>query len=81
MAGLQYGDTIDFKNAKPIEINSIVEVMPIKFDAIDEQWVVVAQGDATHMLVIINTNNGIKNLTIEIGECKNIYLLADAIVD
>lgn len=81
MASLQYGDTIKFDTAKPIRISGIVDVAPIKFDTIDEQWVVVAQGDATHMLIMVNTNNGIDYLTIEIGKCDQLYLLADAIVD
>lgn len=81
MARLQYGDTINFNNRiQPIYAEKIQEVVPVKFDAISEQWVVVAQQNATHMLIIIDAGN-IEHIMIEIGKCENIYLLADAIVD
>lgn len=83
---LQYGDIIEFPDNNTFKINGIEQVVPIKFDTIDEQWVVCAQKDATHMLVVANTSRNIdssKNeyVMIEIGKCDNLYLLADAIVD
>ena len=56
MANLQYGDIIEFPDNNIFQINSIQDVVPIKFDTIEEQWVVVAQQDATHMLIIANTS-------------------------
>lgn len=83
MANLQFGDTIKFETAKPIEIHSILDVVPVKYDTIDEQWIVVAQTNATHMLIMVSTNTDamVEYMLIEIGKCENIYLLADAIVD
>lgn len=82
MANLKFGDVINFENAKIDWISKIQEVVPIKYDTIDEQWVVEAQGDATHMLIIINDELGItRHILFEIGKCENIYLLADAIVN
>ena len=82
MANLKFGDTIKFETAKPIEITNILDVVPVKFDTMDEQWVMVAQQDATHMLIIISTDTDaiVEYLMFEIGKCENIYLLADAIV-
>ena len=81
MAHFQFGDKLDLTNASYFTIKSIEDVVPIKYDPLDEQWVVCAQKDATHMLVVITTYNEIKGLVIEIGKCDNLYLLADAIVD
>lgn len=86
MANLQYGDIIEFPDNNTFQINSIQDVVPIKFDTIDEQWVVVAQQDATHMLITANTSRCVDStkteyIMIEIGKCDNLYMLADAIVD
>ena len=86
MAKLQYGDIIEFPDNNTFKINSIQDVVPIKFDTIEEQWVVCEQSKATHMLIIANTSECIDSskteyIMIEIGKCENLYLLADAIVD
>lgn len=86
MASLQYGDTIKFDTAKPFQLNSVIDVVPIKFDTINEQWVVCAQNKATHMLIVANMStdidtHNVEYIMIEIGKCNNLYLLADAIVD
>lgn len=85
MANLQYGDKIKFQSP-PHKLNKVVDVVPIKFDIFEEDWVVVAQQDATHMLITIDISGKIglqkiEYIMIEIGECENLYLLADAIVD
>lgn len=80
MARLQYGDTINFNGRiQPIYAEKIQEVVPVKFDTINEQWVVCEQSKATHMLIVIDAGN-IEHIMIEIGKCENTYLLADAIV-
>ena len=86
MANLQFGDHIDFSNVSMHQIDSIQDVVPIKFDTINEAWTVCAQKNATHMLIVANMSKDIDNtkteyIMIEIGKCENIYLLADAIVD
>lgn len=86
MANLQYGDIVEFPDNNTFQINSIQDVAPIKFDTIEEQWVVCEQSKATHMLIVANTSKCIDSskteyIMIEIGKCENIYLLADAIVD
>lgn len=83
---LQYGDIVEFPDNNTFQINGIEDVVPIKFDTIDEQWVVCAQKDATHMLITANTSRNIDStkmeyMMIEIGKCENLFLLADAIVD
>ena len=82
---LYYGDTIKFL-IPPHNIHSIIDVAPVKFDTIEEEWVVVAQQDATHMMIVadVTFDNNVhetKYAMIEIGKCNNLYLLADAIVD
>lgn len=79
----QYGDVIQFPENSDniIEPVSIDNVTPIKYDSFNETYYVCAQKDATHMLVIMSTNDSDKYIIIEIGKCENIYLLADAIVD
>lgn len=81
MASLQFGDTIKFGTSEPIELKDVIDVVPIKYNPIDDQWIVCAQTGATHMLIVIDTNIGVKNLVIEIGKCGHLYLLADALVD
>lgn len=82
MANLQYGDTVIFDTAFPTFIKGITDVAPIKYDSINEQWTVVAQKDATHMLITMeNTGGNTEYILIEIGKCENLYLLADAIVE
>ena len=87
MANLQYGDIVKFQYCGSVfEINEIVDVAPIRFDTINEDWIVCAQNDATHMLIVANVSthvdlDEIKYMMIEIGKCKNLYLLADAIVE
>ena len=85
MARLKYGDKINIPNTA-IKLNKVSNVVPIKFDTIDERWVVCAQKNATHMMIeaIISDDidtNVVQQILIEIGKCENIYLLADAIVD
>jgi hypothetical protein len=83
---MNLGDTIKFL-IPPYIIKNIVSVDPVKFDTINEQWVVCAQNHATHMMMHIevteldSTLYEMKTVLIEIGKCENIYLLADAIVD
>ena len=84
MANLQLGDKIKFPVA-PLKINGMVDVAPVKFDAVEENWVVCPQVNATHMVIIMNVSNSagmqeIEYRLIEIGKCENTYLLADAIV-
>lgn len=83
MARLQFGDHIDFSRATLTHIDGIKEVVAIRYDTIEESWVVVAQQDATHMLVVMQDSymNKEKYIMFEIGKCENVYLLADAIVD
>lgn len=83
MAKLQFGDHIDFSRATLTHIDGIQEVVAVKYDTIDEAWTVVAQQDATHMLIIMRDSymSKEKYIMFEIGKCENIYLLADAIVD
>lgn len=83
---LQYGDIIKLPDNNTFKINKILNVVPIKFDTIKEEWIVCAQKDTTHMLIIIDTSNNIDEnkieyIMIEIGKCENLYLLADAIVE
>ena len=80
---LQYGDTVRFNDTgnNLFKINGITDVAPIRFDTIIEEWMVCGQHIATHMLVAMDTNDGARYALIEIGKCKDIYLLADAIVD
>lgn len=85
MANLQFGDHIELP-ASTFQINGIQNVVPIRFDTIDEEWVVCAQKNATHMLIVVDTCreidiNKTEYIVIEIGKCNNLYLLADAIVD
>lgn len=87
MSNLQYGDKLDFNNCHQnlFQINEIIDVAPIKFDTIEESWVVCSQNDATHMFMVMDTSinvdsHGVKYAMIEIGKCINIYLLADVIV-
>ena len=85
MANLQYGNHIKLP-ATVSQINGIQNVVPIRFDTIDEDWVICAQKNATHMLIIAETCREIdiintSYMIIEIGKCENIYLLADAIVE
>lgn len=80
MANLQYGDKINFAFSKSINVVDITDVVPVRFDSINEEWMVVAQKDATHMLIVMSTESGIEHIMIEIGKCENLYLLADAIV-
>lgn len=80
MANLQFGDHLDFSNIPMHHIDKIQEVVPIKYDTIEEAWVVVAQKDATHMIIVIQ-NTRTEYIMLEIGKCENLYLLADAIVD
>ena len=80
---LQYGDTIKFAYV-PKCITNIICVVPTRYDAIDESWIVCEQGKATHMMIVTEVSDGVHELEyrlIEIGKCENIYLLADAIVD
>lgn len=86
MANLQYGDLVKLPKNNTLQIDGINDVVPIKFDTINEQWIVCEQNNATHMLIVANTHVCIKGVRtdyfiIEIGKCENIYLLADAIVD
>lgn len=85
MPNLQFGDKLNFRNLaqdSTFTMASIESVVPIKFDAMDEAWVVCEQNKATHMMIEALDNFGkCKYIFIEIGECKNLYLLADAIVD
>lgn len=83
MANLQYGDIIQFPKDSDniIEPTSIDNVIPIKYDSFDEVYTVCAQDDATHMMIVMSTNDTDKYIIIEIGKCDNLYLLADAIVD
>jgi hypothetical protein len=83
MANLQYGDTIKFPicSSDIIECTSIDNVMPMKYDGTNENWIICEQNNATHMLIVLSTDEGDKYITIEIGKCDNLYLLADAIVD
>lgn len=82
---LQYGDKVKFP-VTPQQINKVINVVPIRFDTIDESWIVCEQKNATHMLIVMEVSryvdsSEIKYMMIEIGKCDNIYLLADAIVD
>lgn len=86
MAKLQYGDTVKFPESHndASKINGIQDVVPIRFDTIEEQWVVCEQSKATHMLIIATVTRIVcktEYIMIEIGKCENLYLLADAIVD
>ena len=81
MANLQYGDTIKNLPSTTVYVTSITDVVPVKFDSINEEWTVVAQKDATHMLIAMITESDVEHIMIEIGKCENLYLLADAIVD
>ena len=80
MANLQLGDKIVFP-ADPNQINEIMDVVPIRFDTLQECWIVCPQDKATHMLIVVDVTTTTKYVMIEIGKCKNLYLLADAIVD
>lgn len=85
MANLQFGDHIQLP-VSTFQICGVQNVVPIRFDTIKENWVVCAQKNATHMLIVADTTNGvgmdtISYVLIEIGKCDNLYLLADAIVD
>ena len=85
MANLQFGDHIELP-ISTFQINGIQNVVPIRFDTINEDWIVCAQKNATHMLIVADTSTKvgfekISHMMIEIGKCKNLYLLADAIVD
>lgn len=86
MANLQYGDSILALPETTMYITGITDVVPVKFDAIEGNWVVCGQNDATHMLIKMTaTDSEDKDVStvnmIEIGKCKNLYLLADAIVE
>ena len=84
---LQYGDTVILPDSCTFKINGIDEVVPIKFDTIEEQWVVCEQRRATHMLIAMNISRNVDDYNkteyamIEIGKCENLFLLADALVD
>lgn len=85
MTNLQFGDHLRFP-VQAFQINSIQNVVPIRFDTINEDWIVCEQKNATHMLIIADTSmragfGKTSYMMIEIGKCENIYLLADAIVD
>lgn len=86
MAKLKYGDIVEFPDNNTFQIDGIQDVVPIRFCTIEEQWVVCEQAKATHMLIVANTSRCIDStkteyIMIEIGKCKNVFLLADAIVD
>lgn len=83
---LNFGDTIDLQYGSTSQINKIYGVYPIRFDTINENWIVCQQNKATHMLLVVDTyrdidSNKTEYIMIEIGKCDNIYMLADAIVD
>ena len=83
MANLQFGDRVKF-TTPPQVISSIIDVVPLRFDALREDWVVCEQKKATHMLMtmdVVDCEHEVKHMMIEIGKCENVYLLADAIVD
>ena len=80
---LQYGDAIRFAYIPKCIIN-IIDVVPVKYDAVSDNWVVCEQNKATHMMIVTEVSDGVHELEyrlIEIGKCENIYFLADAIVD
>ena len=82
---LQYGEKLDLKNISDsyaFTIRTIESVTPIRYNAVEESWIVCEQGKATHMMIeIIDDLGRNRYMFIKIGECENIYLLADAIVD
>ena len=85
MANLQFGDHIKLPTSTH-QINGVQNVVPIRYDTINENWIICAQKNATHMLIVVDACNEIDTskteyIVIEIGKCKNLYLLADAIVD
>lgn len=85
MANLQFGDHITLPMTA-FQINGIQNVVPIRFDTINEDWIICAQKNATHMLIVASTSKEVglektSYMIIEIGKCSNLYLLADAIVD
>ena len=85
MPNLQYGDKLNFRSLvqdNSFTMASVECVVPIRFNSLDETWVVCEQNKATHMMIEALDNFGrYKYIFIKIGECENIYLLADAIVD
>lgn len=85
MANLQFGDHIQLP-ASTFQISGIQNVVPIRYDTINENWIICAQKNATHMLIVADMCREIDInktgcIVIEIGKCNNLYLLADAIVD
>jgi hypothetical protein len=84
MGKLQYGDLIKLPD-KARQLKIIADVVPVKYNSIEESWIVCEQSNATHMLIVtLESIQGIEEvgyIMIEIGKCENLYLLADAMVD
>jgi hypothetical protein len=80
---LQFGESVQIKYTENIStIRKIIDVVPVEYDAIKEAYIVCKQDDATFMVIRhLNDEDELCCIFIEIGECENLYLLADAIVD
>ena len=86
MPNMRYGDIIALPSNNTLQMNKIYDVLPIKFDPIEERWLVCAQDNATHMLIVTDMSRNIDDsntmyIMVEIGKCDNLYLLADAMVE
>lgn len=61
-------------------MSEIIDVSPVKWNALDEEWRVCAQSDATHTLIRWYDDDAELHMVfIDVKTCKNLYLLADAI--
>lgn len=71
---LTYGQPIDMGD-NPIIVDSIENVVPVRYDGMLEKFIVASVADADGMMI----RTDMENIIIR-RDCKNTYLLADAIV-
>lgn len=68
--------------AEFLVIEEIENVIPVRWDGIQSDWIICEQSKATDMAVIIIDEDGEKlYMMMPIGKTKNTYLLADAIME
>lgn len=65
-----------------IVVKEIVNVVPVKWDGIESDYIICEQSKAESMAIVI-TDEDNKNLymLLPIGKVKNTYLLVDAIME
>lgn len=79
---LQIGDTFGLVELKELSVTvrEVIDVTPIKFNGIKEIYEVCKPSEASYNLLRVRsnrTNNDIDYLLFPIGECKNLYVIAD----